>query len=44
VEGKTVLLCWKMGEKSITHWHGTDEGFAGRKLIDERIARSKRTN
>jgi hypothetical protein len=44
VEGKTVLLCWKMGEKSITHWHGTDEGFAGRKLIDERITRAKRTN
>ena len=44
VEGKTVLLCWKMGEKSITHWHGSDEGFAGRKLIDERIARSKRAN
>jgi hypothetical protein len=33
-----------MGEKSITHWHGTDEGFAGRKLIDERIARSKKAN
>src|SRR6202790_2985522 len=44
VDGRTVLLCWKMGEKSITHWHGTEEGFAGRKLIDERIARSKRTN
>ncbi len=44
VEGRTVLLCWKMGEKSITHWHGQEEGFAGRKLIDERIARSKRTN
>jgi hypothetical protein len=44
VDAKTVLLCWKMGEDSITHWHGTDEGFAGRKLIDERIARSKRAN
>jgi hypothetical protein len=44
VDGRTVLLCWKMGEKSITHWHGTEEGFAGRKLIDERIARSKRAN
>jgi hypothetical protein len=44
VDGKTVLLCWKMGEDSITHWHGTDEGFVGRKLIDERIARSKRAN
>jgi hypothetical protein len=44
VEGRIVLLCWKMGETSITHWHGTDEGFAGRKPIDERIARSKKAN
>ena len=44
VEGRVVLLCWKMGEQSITHWHSPEEGFAGRKLIDERIARSKRTN
>jgi hypothetical protein len=44
VEGRTVLLCWKMGEQSITHWHTPEEGFAGRKVIDERIARSKRTN
>jgi hypothetical protein len=44
VEGRVVLLCWKMGERSITHWHSTDEGFAGRKPIDERIVRSKRTN
>jgi hypothetical protein len=44
VEGRVVLLCWKTGERSITHWHSTEEGFAGRKPIDERIARSKRTN
>ncbi len=44
VDGNTVLLCWKLGESGITHWHGTDEGFAGRKLIDERIAKAKRTN
>jgi hypothetical protein len=44
VEGSVVLLCWRMGEHSITHWHGTDEGFVGRKPIDERIARSKRAN
>ena len=24
------------------HWHGTQEGFAGRKPIDQRIARSKK--
>ena len=44
VEGRVVLLCWRMGEQSITHWHGTEEGFAGRKPIDERIARPKRAN
>jgi hypothetical protein len=44
VEGRIVLLCWKMGEQSIAHWHSPEEGFAGRKPIDERIARSKRTN
>jgi len=44
VNGEIVLLCWKMGEKLITHWHGMREGFAGRKLIDERITRTKKTN
>jgi hypothetical protein len=44
VEGRTLLLCWKLGEKGITHWHSPDEGFAGRKPIDERIAKAKRTN
>jgi len=44
VGGKIILLCWKLGEKSITHWHGTDEGFAGRKPIDERISKARRTN
>lgn len=44
VEGRKILLCWKLGEKSITHWHGVDEGFAGRKPIDARIARAKRVN
>ncbi len=39
VQGEVILLCWKMGEKDITHWHGTDEGFASRKPIDERILR-----
>lgn len=44
VEGQIILLCWKLGEKSITHWHGTSEGFAGRKPIDERIARGRKVN
>jgi len=44
VDGSTVLLCWKLGETGITHWHSPTEGFAGRKLIDERIAKAKRAN
>lgn len=44
VEGQIILLCWKLGEKSITHWHGTQEGFAGRKPIDQRIARGGKIN
>jgi hypothetical protein len=44
VEGRTVLLCWKLGEQGITHWHGTDEGFASRKPIDARILKAKRSN
>ncbi|MGH9501376.1 MAG: DUF2203 domain-containing protein [Terriglobales bacterium] len=44
VEGRTVLLCWKLGETRITHWHDTSEGFAGRKPIDEKIAKAKKAN
>jgi hypothetical protein len=33
--GREVYLCWKLGEAAIAFWHGTDEGFAGRKAIDQ---------
>jgi hypothetical protein len=32
-DGELVLLCWKLGEGEIAHWHGVDEGFAGRKPL-----------
>ncbi len=32
--GREVLLCWKLGESGIGWWHGTDEGFRGRKPVD----------
>ncbi len=44
VDGQLVLLCWKLGEKAITHWHGVSEGFAGRKPVDARISKAKRAN
>jgi len=42
VEGEILLLCWKMGETKIAHWHSTSEGFASRKPIDERIVNAGR--
>jgi len=33
--GREVYLCWKLGEPAIGFWHGVDEGFAGRKAIDQ---------
>jgi hypothetical protein len=40
-----ILLCWKLGEQGIAHWHSTSEGFSGRKPIDDRIIRGqKKTN
>jgi hypothetical protein len=41
VGGEVILLCWKLGEKTITHWHGSNEGFASRKPVDERITNAK---
>ena len=33
--GVEVYLCWKLGEPRIEYWHGTEEGFRGRKPIDQ---------
>jgi hypothetical protein len=32
--GEEILLCWRLGEDEVAHWHGLDEGFAGRKQLD----------
>ncbi|PWT91427.1 MAG: DUF2203 domain-containing protein [Acidobacteria bacterium] len=33
IEGETVLLCWKYGEKGIQFYHNLEDGFAGRKPL-----------
>ncbi len=33
--GARVWLCWKLGEEAVVFWHGLNEGFAGRKPVDE---------
>ena len=34
-----VLLCWRMGESAIEHWHTVESGFQGRQPVDERFRR-----
>jgi hypothetical protein len=36
-QGREVCLCWKAGEDAIRFWHGADEGYRGRKPIDEQF-------
>ncbi len=33
--GEPIWLCWRLGEASVTAWHPQDEGFAGRRPVDE---------
>ncbi len=42
LDGQTVLLCWKLGEKEIGYWHTTEDGFAGRKPLDARFGKTER--
>jgi hypothetical protein len=40
--GEEVLLCWRLGESRIDFWHGLQEGFRGRKPIDDDFLREHR--
>jgi hypothetical protein len=42
MDGKTVLLCWKLGEKEIGYWHSSEDGFDGRKPLDGRFGKTER--
>ncbi|MBM2840365.1 MAG: hypothetical protein HW412_893, partial [Bacteroidetes bacterium] len=33
--GEEVYLCWKLGEDDILSWHRIEDGFTGRKSIDQ---------
>jgi hypothetical protein len=39
VEDEVVLLCWRMGEPAIEHWHTMESGFQGRQPVDDRFRR-----
>ena len=34
-EGRYIWLCWKEGEETIMYWHELNEGFAGRRPVEE---------
>jgi hypothetical protein len=39
LDDQVVLLCWRMGETSIEHWHTMESGFQGRQPLDDRFRR-----
>jgi hypothetical protein len=39
IDDQVVLLCWRMGESAIEHWHTVESGFQGRQPLDERFRR-----
>jgi hypothetical protein len=40
--GEEVMLCWKMGEPMITHWHALEDDYSARKPLDARFDKSER--
>jgi hypothetical protein len=42
MDGRDVLLCWKLGEKEIGYWHTPEDGFAGRKPLDGRAGKTEK--
>ena len=33
LDGRRVLLCWRLGEASVQYWHDEDAGYAGRQPL-----------
>lgn len=44
VDDQVVLLCWRMGEAAIEHWHTVEDGFKGRRPLDDRFRRRSNSN
>jgi hypothetical protein len=39
LDEEIVLLCWRLGETGIEHWHTVESGFQGRQPVDDRFRR-----
>jgi len=33
LDGRRVLLCWRLGEPAVQYWHDEDAGYAGRQPL-----------
>ena len=42
VGGEIVMLCWRVGEPAIAHWHGLEDDVSARKPLDGRFEKSER--
>jgi len=41
-DGRMVLLCWRLGEPAIAHWHGEDEGVDARRPVETLFGKGER--
>lgn len=37
MDDREVLLCWKLDEPAVSHWHELDGGFAGRQKLNQQV-------
>jgi hypothetical protein len=36
-DGRTVFLCWELGEPEVAYWHETTTGYASRQPLDDKF-------
>lgn len=41
LDGRDILLCWKLGEREVAHWHEMDAGYAGRQPLQPEPIRGR---
>jgi hypothetical protein len=34
-----ILLCWRLGERSVEYWHAVDAGYRARRPLDDEVPR-----
>lgn len=42
IDGKAVMLCWKLGDPTIAHWRGAEDGVEERRPLDGRFGKGER--